>query len=173
MTRDFASFSLFVGDSLSSALRSGDELEYSRDGSGDFRYSVERNSETVFRTGTVSRSDAGGPMAVWQEYDAHRNPNAKGMRKQFPTLRVAEWIDVYKPYVTARIQQRQFRMLDGQEALIDPYYIFLARSNLKVRATAFEFTPRAVHSAGRLDLLCKDQMIQAAHKLISRQVSLL
>ena len=63
----FASFSLVVGDSLSSALRIGDELKYSRDGNGDFRYSLERSSETVFSAGTVDPSDPGGPIAVWQE----------------------------------------------------------------------------------------------------------
>jgi hypothetical protein len=173
MTRDFASFSLFVGGSLSSALRTGDELKYSRDGNGDFRYCVERSSETVFSAGTVGRSDSGGPMAVWQEYDRHPNPNAESLKKQFPTLKAAEWIDVHKPYVTARIQEQQFHLLDGQEALIDPHYVFLARSNQKVRAIAFEFMPRAVHSAGRLDLLSKDQIIDAAHRLTSQHVRLL
>jgi len=53
MRRDFASFSLFVGDTLSSALQTHDELKYSRNGSGDFHYSVERNSETVLSAGSV------------------------------------------------------------------------------------------------------------------------
>lgn len=77
MTRDFASFCLFVGDMLSSALQTGDELKYSRGGNGDFHYSVKRNSETVFSAGTVGRSDPGGSMAVWQEYDRYPTTNAR------------------------------------------------------------------------------------------------
>jgi hypothetical protein len=172
MTRDFASFSLFVGDSLSSALRTGDDLKYSRDGGGDFRYSVERSSETVFSAGAVGMSDPGGPIAVWQEYDRQPNPYAESLGEQFP-LKVAEWIEVHKPYVTARIQERQFQLLDGEEALIDPYYVFLPRSNQNVPWVAFEGTPRAVHSAGRLDLLSKDQIIDAAHKLTTHRIRLL
>jgi len=173
LTRDFASFSLFVGDSLSGALRTGDELKYSRDGNADFRYSVERNSETVFSAGTVGSSDPGGPMAIWQEYDRHPNPNAETLKQKHPTFKVAEWIDVHKPYVTARIKEQQFHLLDGQEALIDLYYVFLARSNQKVPVIAFEFTPRAVHSAARLDLLSKDQIIDAAQKLTRQHNRLL
>ena len=78
-----------------------------------------------------------------------------------------------KPYATARIQEQQFHLLDGQEVQIDPYYVFLARSNQKVPVIAFEFTPRAVHSAGRLDLLSKDQIIDAAQKLTRQHVRLL
>ncbi len=173
MARDFASFSLFVGDTLSSALQTRDELKYSRNGSGDFYYSVERNSETVFSAGSVGRSDLGGSMAVWQEYDRRPNPDADRLKERHPTFSVAEWIYVPKPYVTARIQQQQFHLLDGQEAQIDRYYVFLARSNQEVPAIAFEFTPRAVHSAGRLDLLSKDQIIEAGQKLTGQNVRLL
>lgn len=173
LTHDFASFSLFVGDSLSSALQSGDELKYSRDGNADFHYSVERNSETVFSAGTVGRSDPGGPMGVWQEYDHRPNPNAESMKKQFPTWKVAESIAVHRPYVTARIQEQHFHLLDGQEALIDLYFVFLARSNKNVPAMAFEFTPRAVHSAARLDVLGKSQIIDAAQQLTRQHVRLL
>lgn len=173
LTRDLASYSLFVGDSLSHALRAGDELHYSRDGNGDFRYSVERNSETVFSAGTVGSSDPGGPFGVWQEYDRHPNPNAASLKKRFSTWKVAEWIDAHKPYVTARIQDRQFHLLDGQDAFIHPYYVFLARSNQKTPAIAFEFSPRAVHSAGRLGVLTKEELVDAAGKLLSPQVRLL
>ena len=112
-------------------------------------------------------------MAIWQEYDRHPNPTAEAEKKQHPTLKVAEWFDVHKPYVTARIKEQQFHLLDGQEALIDPYYIFLARSNQKVPVLSFEFTPRAVHSSARLDLLRKDQIIDAAQKLTRQHIRLL
>lgn len=173
MRRDFASFSLFVGDTLSSALRTHDELKYSRNGSGDFHYSVERNSETVCSAGSVGWSDPGGSMAVWQEYDRHPNPNAEKLKEQHPTFRVAEWIDVHKPYVTARIQEQQFHLSDGEEAQIDPYYVFLARSNQKVPAIAFEFTPRAVYCAGDLDVVSNDQIIEAANRLTRQNIRLL
>ena len=173
LNRDLASYSLFVGASLSSALRAGDQLHYSRDGNADFRYSVERNAEIVFSAGTVGSSDPGGPMAVWQEYDRYPNSNAETLKKKFPPENVAEWIHVHKEYVRARIHDQQFQLLDGQEARVDQCYIFLARSNRKVPPLSFEFTPRAVHAAGRLDVLSKDQIIDAAQKLLAPQVKLL
>jgi hypothetical protein len=57
---------------------------------------------------------------------------------------VAEWINLPKPYVTARIKDQHFRLIDGEEAQVQPYYVFLARSNRNVPPLAFEFTPRAV-----------------------------
>jgi len=174
LTRDCVSFSVFVGNSLSSVLRSGDELKYSRDGNGDFRYSVERNAETVFSAGTVGRSDPGGLMAVWQEYDRHPNSDAQSLMEQHPTLKLAELFEVHKPYITARIQEQHFHLLDGQDARTERHYVFLARSNRHViPLIAFEFWPRAVHSAGRLDLLSKDQIIDAAQKLADPYVELL
>jgi hypothetical protein len=172
-TRDLASYSLLVGDSLSSALRAGDSLDFSRDANGDFRYSVVRNSETVLSAGTVGSSDPNGPIAVWQEYDRYPNPNADALKKKFPATQVAEWIRVHRTRVTARIREQEFQLTDGQEAHSDPYYIFLARSNAKVPPIAFEFTPRAVHAAGRLDVPTKDQIIDAARKLTAPEVIML
>jgi hypothetical protein len=150
MTRDFVSFSLFVGESLSCALRTGDDLRYLRDANGDFRYSIERGSETVFSAGTVGTCDSGGPMAIWQEYDRHP-----------------------KPYISARIHGKNFHLTDGQGALVEPYYVFLARSNRTVPPSAFEFTARAVHAAGRLDLLRKEEITDAAYRLAKPYVELL
>jgi hypothetical protein len=81
LTRDLASFSLFVGEALASALQAGDELRSSRDGNGDFRFSVERDAQMVFSAGTVSRSDSATPITVWQEYDRRPNPNAEALKK--------------------------------------------------------------------------------------------
>ncbi len=173
LNRDLASYSLLVGESLSSALCAGDQLHYSRDGNADFRYSVERKAEIVFSAGTVGSSDPGGPMAVWQEYDRYPNANAEALKKKFPRERVAEWLHKHKEFVSARIHEQQFHLLDGQEAQVDPYFIFLARSNRKVTPLSFEFTPRAVHAAGRLDVLSKDQIIDAAQKLLAPKVELL
>ncbi len=173
LTRDLASFSLLVGDALSRALRPGDSLQFSRDGNGDFRYSVLRNAETVFSAGSLGRSDPGGAMAVWQEYDSYPNPNAEAIKKRNPMAKVMENITKHRDYVTARINEKQFQLRDGQDAHSDPYYVFLARSNAKVPPIAFEFTPRAVHSAGRLDMLSKDQITDAACKLTAPEVIML
>ena len=115
----------------------------------------------------------GGPMAVWQEYDHRPNPNAESMKKQSPTWKVAESIAVHRPYVTARIHEQHFHLLDGQKALVDPYFVFLAPSNKNLPAMAFEFTPRAVHSAARLDVLGKSEIIDAAQQLTRQHVRLL
>jgi hypothetical protein len=88
-------------------------------------------------------------------------------------INIAEWVYVHKPYVTARIQEQQFHLSDGEEAQIDPYYVFLARSNEKVPAIAFEFTPRAVHCAGHLDVASKDQILEAATRLTRQNIRLL
>ena len=172
-TRDLASYGLYVGDSLAAALRHGDVLRYSRDGNGDYRYSVERASDLIFSAGTVATVDRGGPMAIWQEYDAYPNQFAKEMKKQPTPFKVAESIHIHRPYVTARIGDRQFLLLDGDYALLEPYYIFLARSNQDVPAIAFEFTPRAVHAAARLDVLTKDQVADAARTLTAPMVRVL
>jgi hypothetical protein len=164
-TRDLASYAIFVGEALGEAFRIGDEFRFSRDGNGDFRYSVVRNLETVFSAGSVGRVDDGGPMAIWQEYDSYPNPNAETLKMKFPEMRVAESIDVHRPYISVRVKSQTFHLLDGQDVHIDPSYVFLARSNKNVPAMAFEFTPRAVHSAGLLTTLGKELIIDAARKL--------
>jgi hypothetical protein len=173
MTRDLVSYSVFVGEGLGNVLRTGDQFNFSRDGNGDFRYSVVRNSETIFSAGSVDGADNGKPVAVWQEYDKHPNPNAEDLKKKMPGWPIAEWIDVHRPYVTARVKEQVFHLLDGQEVDLYPFYVFLARSNQKVPPIAFEFTPRAVHSAGRLDSLRKELFIDAALQLTKPQTILL
>jgi hypothetical protein len=163
---DLASYSVFVGEALGDVLRIGDKFKFSRDGYGDFCYSVGRSGDTVFSAGSVGRVDDGGPVAVWQEYDSHPNPNAEALKKKLPHMRIAESINVHRPYVSVRVKDQMFQLLDGQEVHIDPYYVFLARSNKNVSAIDFEFTPRAVHSTGCLDTLVgKEQIIDAARQL--------
>lgn len=163
--RNLTSYSVFAGEAPENALRIGDEFKFSRDANGDFLYSVRRSSETVLTAGSVGRHDEGGPVAVWQEYDSLPNPNAEALKKQLPGLPVAERLYVPRSYVSARIKDQMFHLLDGGEVHVDPYYVFLARSNKNVPAFALEFTPRAVHSAGRLDALGKELIIDAARQL--------
>lgn len=172
-TRDLASYALYVGDSLAAALQDGDVLKYSRDGNGDYRYVVERRGGVVFSAGSVPWTDRGGPMAIWQQHDAYPNPGAEELKKRLPMVKVAEHITVHRPYVTARIGSQHFLLLDGDDALREPYYVFLARSNQDVPAIAFEFTPRAVHAAGRLDVLSREQIADAARTLTRPQVRML
>ena len=173
MSRDLVSYSLFVGEALRSVLTTGDKLNFSRDANGDFRYWVVRNLETIFSAGSVGRADDGGSVAVWQEYDKQPNPNAAELKKKSLPLPVAEWFEVHRPYITVRVKEQVFHLLDGQEVDIDPYYVFLARSNKEVPVFAFEFTPRAVHSAGRLDTLSKELLIDAAAQLTKPRARLL
>jgi hypothetical protein len=171
--RDLVSYSLFVGEALAAVLQSGDLLNFQRDLNGDFRYWVVRNSETIFSAGSVGGADNEGPLSVWQEYDKQPNSNAPVLKEKFPGLPVAESISVHRPYVTARVGRQVFHLLDGEEVNIYPYYVFLARSNRNLPPIAFEFSPRAVHSAGRLDLLRKELFIDAAQQLIKSQTRLL
>lgn len=80
---------------------------------------------------------------------------------------------VHRPYITARVKDQIFLLLDGQEVHVDPYYVYLARSNQNVPAIAFEFTPRAVHSLGRLDGVHQNSIVDAAQHLIAPQTKVL
>ena len=154
-------------------LRNGDNLLFSRDGSGDFSYRVVRGSETIFGAGTVPPTDGGGPIAIWQEHDQRPNPWAERANAEFTGWPVAETIPVRRPYITVRIQDQVFHLQDRQEVEIYPYYAYLARSNEKVPELAFEFTPRAVHAAGSLETVSKELIIDAARQLTRPQTRML
>jgi hypothetical protein len=106
VTRNLASYSLFVGEALHHVLQTGDRLTFAYDGFKGFQYLVERNTETVFTAGPVSSIDAGETIAVWQEIDD-------------PQL-----MKVRRPYISVRIGDRSFQLIDGQEAHSDPYCVF-------------------------------------------------
>lgn len=185
LTRDLVSYSVFVGEALGSVLRVGDEFAFSRNPNGDFHYSLGRGSETILSAGSVGGCDSGGPMAVWQDYDRHpiRKDKIEEMKKKFVSMRsvgnpsttigVAEWFDVHKPYVTVRIHDQVFHLLDREDAKLDPYYVFLARSNKNLPPIAFEFAPRAVYSAGRVDEIGSKLICDAADRLISPKIRML
>ncbi len=44
-----------------------------------------------------------------------------------------------RPYITARIHDEVFLLHDGDEAQVNSDYVYLARSNQKLPAIAFEF----------------------------------
>jgi hypothetical protein len=171
--RDLVSYSLYVGEALGRVLRSGDELNFSRNGNGDFRYSVRRNLEPIFSAGSVAGIDDGSPFAVWQEYDKYPNPNAEALNAEIPGMPIAEWIHVHRPYVTARIHDQIFQLLDEEEAYVDPYYVYLARSNRNVPALVFEFIPRAVHAAGLMNEWGKEMIVDAARQLTAPKTRVL
>jgi hypothetical protein len=83
-------------------------------------------------------------------------------------MRVAEWTDVHRPYVSIRVKDQMFHLLDGRVRI--KYYVFPARSNKNVPAIAFEFTPQAVHFAGCLGALGKELIIDAARQLTAPMV---
>jgi hypothetical protein len=164
--RDIASFSLCVGGALERVLQVGDELKFSGDAGGDFYYAVLRNSQMIFSAGSVIPADSGEDFAVWQEYDRFPNSSAlEAKLKHHAGMPIAEWIDVHRPYVTVRVKDQLFRLLDGEALHIDRYYAFLARSNRNVPAISLDFTPRAVHAAGCLDGIDKESIVAAAQQL--------
>jgi hypothetical protein len=172
LTRDLASYSVFVGEALGRVLRIGDEFRFSHNGYGYFCYSAVRKAETVFSAGSVRGVDGGGPLAVWQEYDRHPNPDVEAVKKLSPNLPVAEWIDVQRSYVSVRIKDQMFRLFDGEEALIEPYFVFLARSR-KTLTSLPPFDIEAVHCAGRLGPLGKELFIDAARQLTAPRIKIL
>jgi hypothetical protein len=80
---------------------------------------------------------------------------------------------VHKPYVTTGVKDETFHLLDGQEVRIDPYYVFLARSNNNLRLLDGGSMFPALHAAGSLDALGKDLIIDAAWRLDNPKIKLL
>jgi hypothetical protein len=170
--RKLKSFSLYVGDTLQNLLQASDTLWFSRNELGAFSYRLERNSEVILSAGGVG--DKGGPVTLWQEYDSEPNPN---VGQTIGGLRVAERIDVTRPYVSVRISDQVFHLLAGQDAYVDPHYLFLARSNYHDKG--FHMMPgyalRAVYAAGRIDRkeLTKELIENAAHQLTASKTRIL
>jgi hypothetical protein len=76
------------------------------------------------------------------------------------------WLSVDKPFAPVRLLDRIFHLNEAEDASVDPFYGFLARSNKDVPVLAFEFSPRAVHSFGRSDLVRKELIKDAAYRLL-------
>jgi hypothetical protein len=177
--RDLASYSLFVGEGLEKVLQIGDKLRFSHDGSGAFSYSARRDSVTVFSAGSVQSIDQGGPFAIWQSRDAY--PRADEWPVQAPPLtlhevgvqvrRFSEFADSHPIYVSVRILDRMFRLGSRQGARVDPYYVFVARTNSLIEYNGFP--ERAIHAAGRLDAPGFSLIEDAAEQLIEPKTRLL
>jgi hypothetical protein len=112
--------------------------------------------------------DEGRSVAVWQEYDSEPNPNAG---KSMHGLSIAERISVTRPYVSVRLSEQVFHLLEGQDAYVEPNYVFLARSNYSDKGLHLldgHHAP-AVYSAGRIGELrkelTKELVRNAAHRL--------
>lgn len=171
--RNLSSFSLFIGEALALVLRIGDKFTFSRDLNGDYHYKLMRNMEHLLSAGTVGPIDQKGPICVWQEFDRHPITPPENLKKQFPSWAFAQYLDFPKPFVTARLMEKLFQLFDGEEAEVAPYFVYLARSNKNVTPASFEFTPRAVHAAGRLDELSRSLIVDAGHQLLSHRLRLL
>ena len=147
--RNLQSFGIHVGDALQRVIQTGDTLHLTRNQAGDFSYRLKRNGEEVLRAGAVSQRDEGGPASIWQEIDREMRP----MPEKWPVL--------------ARINGQVFRLSDGAEAHVHPYYIFLARSSLNFGGIGL-IPNQAVCAAGKLRGLTRDLIRDAALCLTSR-----
>jgi hypothetical protein len=154
--RNLKSFSFYVGEALQKVLRASDTLGVSRNETGAFSYSLERKCELILIAGCVVDED--GPVALWQEYDSEPNPNAGQSLPGRPNFRFAERISLVRPYVSVSVNDQVFHLLEGQDLYIDPYYVFLARSNYNNKGLHLldgHHAP-AVYSAGRIGELQKE-----------------
>ena len=165
--RNLKSFSLYVGETLQSILRIGDTLRFSRNERGVSSYLlVDSNGEVLLGAGGLT--NGGGPVALWQEYDSVRNPNAGQI---VHGLQVAEQIPLIRPYVSVRVNDQLFHLLAEQDACVDPYYVFLARSNYHEMGLHLlpGFNLPAIYAAGRIgtprEKLTKQLIRSAAHEL--------
>ena len=170
--RGLKSYAVHIGEALQNALRPGDTFTFSCNTAGDYSYRLVRGSEQILRAGAVDPRDEGGSVAVWQEYDKTPNPKAGQLKKQFPSRPVAEWIQKIKPYVTVRMKDQVFHLIDGQDAHVDPHYAFLARTTLNLSGIAF-IPHQAVFCAGNLGPLTRELIRDAAHQLIKPQTRIL
>jgi hypothetical protein len=171
-SRDLKLYSLYVGGALARVLQLGDELHFSRHGTGAFGYSVRRNSEPVFGVGPVDQFDEGGPFAVWgcQQTpplgEMGKSPSTPEERLEQARV-VGKWFASFKFKVKVRIKDQLFDLLDGQDLCRNPYYVLLTRTD------AVDFPPEAIHAAGHLDVLGKDLIVNAARQVIAPQTRML
>jgi hypothetical protein len=172
--RNLKSFSLYVGDALQNVLRASDTLRFLRNEAGAFSYRLERNCEVILSAGYLV--DAGGSVALWQEYDSVPNPNAGQTIAGRP---VAERINVVRPYVSVRVNDQVFHLLPGQDVYVDPHYVFLARSNYHNKGLhmMFGYNSPAVYAAGSMSELrkelTKEVIKNAAHQLTASKTRIL
>jgi len=173
-TRKLKSFSLYVGDALQNVLQAGDTLRFSRNELGAFSYRLEWNCEVILSAGRVV--DEGGPVTLWQEYDSKPNPNAGQTILGRP---VAERINVIRPYVSVRLDDQVFHLLAGQDAYVDPHYVFLERSNYHDKGSHLMdgYNSPAVYAAGSIGELqkglTKEHIKNAAHQLTAPKTRIL
>ena len=167
--RNLKSFSIYVGEALQNVLRASDTLRFSRNETGAFSYHLARKCGVILSAGYVV--DEGGPVALWQEYDSEPNPNAGRSVPERPDVRFAERIIVTRPYVSVSVNDQVFHLLEGQDLYIDPYYVFLARSNYNDKGLHLldGHHASAVYSAGRIGELekelTKELVRNASHQL--------
>jgi hypothetical protein len=170
--RNLTSFSLFVGEALHNLLETGDRLTFVRNGNGAFQYFVRRNAETIFSAGSVYAADTGETTAVWQEHEIIPTPEVDALRKQHPKRQFCDTIQLQKPYISVRIRDRFFQLIDGEQAQSDPYYVFLARSNNRGGAIT-GYAPPAVHAAGRISDVSRELIADAAQQLTEPKTKIL
>jgi len=72
------------------------------------------------------------------------------------------------PYVTVRVRDDIFHLVDGQEAEVDWYYVFLARATQ--RGGIGLIAPQAIYSAGCLDGSGKESIRDAAMQLTEPKI---
>jgi hypothetical protein len=169
---------IYVGKALQAAAQSGDKLKFRRNQTGSLNYSLTRGSDVILAAGTRTLKE-GGAVGVWQEFDERPNPNAGKVREYFQALPVAETIRLPRAYVTVRIQDRLFHLLAGEEAHVDPHFVFLARTNCHPMGLhlMIGYNAPAVYAWGRLSErrteFTKELVRDAARQLTSPQIRIL
>lgn len=71
---------------------------------------------------------------------------------------VSQVAEAHKVYTAVRVNERVFHLVAGQNVYVNPYYVFVARTN-----SLFEpigCTMRAVHSFGRIDTLADELTVK-------------
>jgi len=163
--RDLKSFSVYIGEALARVMQAGDTLRVSRDQAGDFTYSLARKSQAILTAGSVESLDRGGAVAAWQEWDNRANPIFEKQKKLYhPGTRIAEFFQVAKPHVNVRILSQEFHLDVGQDAYLDPYYVFVAR--LHYAGGIGTVASRAIYASGRLSDIGRELIGDAAQLLI-------
>lgn len=112
------SASFEVGNALNIAIRGGDLLHFHRSCTGDLGFSLIRRDKLVLAMGAIAGAFLGSGAEV---REAPRLRELRGFHALYEhTLR-----DLH---VTVRIQNQALDLLEGEEVIVDSYYVFVERA---------------------------------------------
>lgn len=113
-----ASASFEVGNALNIAIRGGDRLHLHRSFTGDLGFSLIRSDKLVLAMGAIAGASLGSGAEVREDPRLREFRGLQALYEHTPR-------DLQ---VTVLIQNRAFDLHEGQEVIVDSYYVFVERA---------------------------------------------